>query len=517
MSIVTPSGEVVWGDFNSFGIPSSGAKEPKKTEIRAWSSSIELLLDTVASSAAVFDTRTSLFSVLTYAANTLAWVVSDPIVAYNGIYRKSGVSGSGSWSRIGDLPYSFVKLTDTGAGSPNAIHLASSIPTSASVLRIANVFEPNSGNVTISENDETEKPLLTSSGNQIAAGGLVTGMTIAYVDAGASFRLLTDQASSAIQAAAEAAQAAAEAAAEAAADYADFAHNNWVLAARFTGTGEQEDYPLSIDPGSENNMLVSVGGVDQPPGGDNPPWLLVYDGADAFIRINVPIEVQGVVRIGNAVDVGVPSDGSVTESKIGTGAVSTSKIADNAVTFSKLQDIDTLRLLGRVTAGSGDPEALTAAQLRDLFLPAGGMVDSTTGIYALNADLSTPIPIDDTIPQITEGTQIISVTITPKSISNKLRLRFTGQITSATATSAAIAMFVNGAANAVAAELVAISNVSQAYTVSFEYEFLPGSVSEQTITVRAGAPAAIRFNGSGTARFLGGASAARLVVEEIKG
>lgn len=44
-------------------------------------------------------------------------------------------------------------------------------------------------------------------------------------------------------------------------------------------------------------------------------------------------------------------------------------IADNAVTFAKMADIATARIVGRSTAGTGDPEALTAAQAAAL-LPA---------------------------------------------------------------------------------------------------------------------------------------------------
>lgn len=47
------------------------------------------------------------------------------------------------------------------------------------------------------------------SGNQVAPGGLVAGMVIAYIDDGANFRLLSDQASAAIQAACETALASA--------------------------------------------------------------------------------------------------------------------------------------------------------------------------------------------------------------------------------------------------------------------------------------------------------------------
>lgn len=202
----------IWADG-----PASSPQQPDKASIRAWGSWLESIITAFTSTGGlIFSSLALLNADLAHAANSMAWVIGDATVANNGVYRKNGASGAGSWTRVADLPYSFVKLADAGAGTPNAIQLTSSIPTSASVLRIANVFEANAGNVTIAENGGAAKSLLTSSGNQIAAAGLVAGMMIAYIDNGTSFRLLSDQASAAIQAAAEAAQTAAAGSASAA-------------------------------------------------------------------------------------------------------------------------------------------------------------------------------------------------------------------------------------------------------------------------------------------------------------
>jgi len=204
---------VIWADG-----PATSPYEPAKSDIRDWGTWIEGIVSAfLGNGGLIYTSQAALFADLAHGANSSAWVIGDANAALNGIYMKSGGSGTGSWTRVADLPYSFVKLTDTGAGTPNAIQLASTIPTSASVLRVANVFEANTGNVTISENGGSAKALLTSSGNQIVAGGLVPGMMIAYIDNGTSFRLLSDQTSAAVQAAAEAAAAAAASSAAAAA------------------------------------------------------------------------------------------------------------------------------------------------------------------------------------------------------------------------------------------------------------------------------------------------------------
>ena len=56
----------------------------------------------------------------------------------------------------------------------------------------------------------------------------------------------------------------------------------------------------------------------------------------------------------------------------GFGTTDTAGITDNAVTLAKIQDIATATILGRATAGSGDPEALTASQVRTILNVADG-------------------------------------------------------------------------------------------------------------------------------------------------
>lgn len=52
---------------------------------------------------------------------------------------------------------------------------------------------------------------------------------------------------------------------------------------------------------------------------------------------------------------------------IKNGAVTTAKVADDAVTYAKMQNVSAAsRLLGRITAGAGDPEELTGTQATTL-------------------------------------------------------------------------------------------------------------------------------------------------------
>lgn len=491
MALTTVADEV-YRDYSLDGVPASGVHDPKKADIRRLLGGYERVIDAFTSAGGlIYDTRALLSADLAKAVNSMAWVVADPVAAYNGIYKKVGPSGTGSWVRAADLPYSFVAMADTGAGPPNALQVTSSIPTSPSVIRISNVFEANSGNVTISENGATPRALLTASGNQIAPDGLVAGMLIAYVESGASFRLLSDQASAAIQ-------AAAEAAAIAAADYAALARND-VVVNTFVGDGVTLDWPLTVDPGTANNMRVNISGVSQL----RTSYSLVHVSSVPTLRMTeaigdgIPFEVEMGFRIA----VGTPATGSVT--------------------YDKMQNVTSaLRLLGRKAGGAGVVQEITPDELRDLFLPVGAVVQTVEATpYVANANLTTVVPLDDTVPQSTEGTQILTATITPRSATSKIRARWRGYGTIQTAPGTWIWAIFNGGANAIQAGHQTVPTADYSFPALGEVTYSPGSVSPQTISVRVGpitGAGNLRMNGNTAGRLLGGAAQCTLILEEIK-
>lgn len=148
--------------------------------------------------------------------------------------------------------------------------------------------------------------------------------------------------------------------------------------------------------------------------------------------------------------------------------------------------------------------------------PTGSVINSTISTYATNADLTTTIPLDDTVPTNTEGTEVLTASLTPSSASNKVRVRFTGYFGSATAQTVIAALYIDtGAAVRVAACFIAAGGT---VPLSLEYEHTPGDTSSHTYKLRVGGSAGtVRMNGSSSARFFGGTSGATLVAEEIKG
>src|SRR5262249_31537558 len=137
--------------------------------------------------------------------------------------------------------------------------------------------------------------------------------------------------------------------------------------------------------------------------------------------------------------------------------------------------------------------------------------------YATNASLATSIPNDDTIPQIGEGTQILSVSITATRSTSRIFVQFRGWgVFTGAATALIAALFKDGAANAVQ---VAATRPSAADTLAFlalDFNFAPGDTNAHTLTLRVGTDGtAVWMNGTSAGRKYGGASAATLTAWEV--
>ncbi|MEY9629889.1 hypothetical protein [Sinorhizobium fredii] len=141
-----------WRDYETDGVPSSGSHKVKKNNVRSWGAWVEGLINAfTANGGLIFSSKSSLDASLAYAANTMAWVIGDATVANNGVYGKVGASGTGSWTRRTDLPFSFIIASDAGAGTANAVQATTSIPVSSSALVWMNIFEANTATpVTVS-------------------------------------------------------------------------------------------------------------------------------------------------------------------------------------------------------------------------------------------------------------------------------------------------------------------------------------------------------------------------------
>lgn len=133
---------------------------------------------------------------------------------------------------------------------------------------------------------------------------------------------------------------------------------------------------------------------------------------------------------------------------------------------------------------------------------------------------STALPIDNSIPQNTEGAEIsaLNTTITPKVIGNKLRITVSLNWGAAATVTYGFALFKDSNANAVAAVSSALTGGSYTNTISFIYEETISSISATTFKIRAGATAGntVYINGSNSAQIFSTAAISSMLIEEIQ-
>ena len=130
---------------------------------------------------------------------------------------------------------------------------------------------------------------------------------------------------------------------------------------------------------------------------------------------------------------------------------------------------------------------------------------------------TTLIPNDDSIPQITEGDEYMTVAITPTSAGSTLEVEVSIMVTSSVLTWVTAALFRDSTANALAAAQVYGVTTTTGGFITFKHRVSASSTSATTFRVRAGGADAgtMTFNGSSTARRLGGVMASSITVTEV--
>ncbi len=136
-----------------------------------------------------------------------------------------------------------------------------------------------------------------------------------------------------------------------------------------------------------------------------------------------------------------------------------------------------------------------------------GSMTSTTSV----------IPCDDTVPQITEGAQVMSVSITPKRANSKIEIDVTMYVTCYNATSHMVAaVFKDSESNAIVAGIATNGGVGFFVPLRLKKIIQFSDGNPHTISVRMGVPNTsypVSLNGT-SSRLFGGSLVSSLVVTE---
>ena len=144
------------------------------------------------------------------------------------------------------------------------------------------------------------------------------------------------------------------------------------------------------------------------------------------------------------------------------------------------------------------------------------MVYVYTGAYATG---STTMPFDDTIPQNTEGNEVMTLAITPTSASSKLLINVDVCGSSDVQGNWTAALFRDSTANALTATQVKASNVTADQNDHCHLSWVAdsNSTSATTFKVRCGQhnAGAWYFNGENGSRLFGGVANSGITIMEI--
>lgn len=199
-----------------------------------------------------------------------------------------------------------------------------------------------------------------------------------------------------------------------------------------------------------------------------------------------------------------------------------------------------LRLNGS-TSGAVTLDCPAVGGNNTLVLPTGngtnGQVLSTNGSGALSwstvtsskilqvvnvnsaslASTTTQIPLDNTIPQNTEGTELFTLSVTPGNTNNKLLITVSLQISAMGAGWTAAALFQDSVASALAAAICYIDTSTGSRSLVFQHYMTAGTTSSTTFKVRYGPQISgtAYINGQGSTAIFGGTSNSSMTIQEV--
>jgi hypothetical protein len=209
------------------------------------------------------------------------------------------------------------------------------------------------------------------------------------------------------------------------------------------------------------------------------------------------------------------ANASAVRTTLGLGTAATSATGD----FAATSHTHTLSNLTQSGATTGQ----IAQWNGTAWVPATASARKVVGFWAATSTTvvasTVSIPVDDTIPQNTEGAELMSVSVTPTSASNKLKITFDGWFTAnSIPTTVTFAAFVGSGANAVAAgqHIVSAANTHQRQCFVWYVDSFSGT---QTVSIRGGQNGANTFRflalGAGLTVYYSTTDPAVLIVEEV--
>lgn len=162
-------------------------------------------------------------------------------------------------------------------------------------------------------------------------------------------------------------------------------------------------------------------------------------------------------------------------------------------------------------------DASDSNKLKRATITVGKVLQQVVSTSSARTTTTAVTPIDDTIPQSTEGAEFMTVSITPSNANNLLLIEIDAQLEVTTANAYVImALHKNSDADALAAVAEFIVSGAQA-PITLRHRMTAGTTSSITFKMRAGTNtgSTLALNSFNGARVFGGVSASIMVITEI--
>ena len=194
------------------------------------------------------------------------------------------------------------------------------------------------------------------------------------------------------------------------------------------------------------------------------------------------------------------SSGSAWQSYSGPAAVASNPVQATIIREESFIE-ESIPIPGLAGSGSGGTGKIVQ------------VVNTQTGAFTTS---STIIPFDDTIPQITEGVEIFTRSITPTSSSNILDIDIVIFATSTATPWIIVSLFQDATSNPLATCASFVNLNTSGTTIAYRHTMTAGTTSSTTFRVRVGpsSAATITVNGQSGARIFGGVAASGITVTE---
>lgn len=338
--------------------------------------------------------------------------------------------------------------------------------------------------------------------------------------------------------------------------------DKWSTADFGAGVGNQQKQQFTAGAGFTAGVSTTITLTETPLSSSKDALQIYFDGAyqqesewsynsgSGVVTFNsvIPGSVAKIQAVWiSPLAIGTPADGTVSAAKLAYSAVhgQTAETApaiddellvgDTSAAALRLMTLaNILKVLNGLTEDASpdrtadflleyDASASAVKKVKfDSFVPPGAIVGYASTSLATVQSCSTGIPYDDTIPQITEGDEILSSSYSPKYTNSIIRVTalVQGATSASTGVYATIALFVDATANALA---VALQGQDQGVAdnpvdIALHHEEVSASLTARTYRIRASANSGtfhVNGNSSGSRKY-GGVRKAWLVIEEIK-